>query len=343
MVRTIVRASVVPKPDIEAVNRVIDGLAGKYFQVSGGAEPSYYVMLRGLLASRWGVNALEVIDRMLALLRTLKTDDPSLFRYSWGTLRKANGWPRKMLSLVYISITQAKLGNGLFTTEGDSWWSTPPDLDEMIDGKTTLDYVRGLATTQVPPSTTPVSREAGKAMTPGDDDTAKKAADAIVARVGQLLEPDAVPAVRLQHVFERLTLHPVIRSASEKLFGGGHFREAALNAGIALIDYVKEKSGRKDLDGVSLMTTVFSVDNPTLTFSKRKHQSEKNEQLGHMYLFAGAVLAVRNPRAHGLQPDSPEESLDAISFFSFLAKRLDRATKRTPRRRGRAKKVGAGG
>ena len=46
-----------------------------------------------------------------------------------------------------------------------------------------------------------------------------------------------------------------------------------------------------------------------------------------MFLYAGAMLAFRNPRAHGLIKDDPEEALEIISFLSFLAKALNRAKK----------------
>ena len=46
---------------------------------------------------------------------------------------------------------------------------------------------------------------------------------------------------------------------------------------------------------------------------------------GMMYLYAGVMLAFRNPRAHGLINDDAEEALDIISFVSFLAKALDGA------------------
>src|SRR5260370_1041140 len=49
---------------------------------------------------------------------------------------------------------------------------------------------------------------------------------------------------------------------------------------------------------------------------------------GLMHLFMGAVLALRNPRAHALFDDSPEMALDYIAFLSMLAKRLDTTTRR---------------
>jgi hypothetical protein len=48
-----------------------------------------------------------------------------------------------------------------------------------------------------------------------------------------------------------------------------------------------------------------------------------------MQLFSGAVTGLRNPRAHKLIQDDPEEALEFVAFISLLAKLLDRATKVT--------------
>jgi hypothetical protein len=44
-----------------------------------------------------------------------------------------------------------------------------------------------------------------------------------------------------------------------------------------------------------------------------------------MFLYAGAMLALRNPRAHELIQDDPKQALEYIGFLSLLAKLLDRA------------------
>jgi uncharacterized protein (TIGR02391 family) len=88
---------------------------------------------------------------------------------------------------------------------------------------------------------------------------------------------------------------------------------------------VKEKSRRHDLDGASLMRTVFSANSPLLCFNDLSDQTDKDEQEGMMHLFEGAVLALRNPRAHVLFDESPELALDYIGLLSLLAKRLDGA------------------
>ena len=102
---------------------------------------------------------------------------------------------------------------------------------------------------------------------------------------------------------------------------------AVLNAGIALVAYVREKSG-SSLDGSAFMTTVFSANSPILAFNDLKDQPDRDEQQGLMHLFTGAVQALRNPRAHALDPDTPDFAIEAIALLSFLAKQVDRSTRR---------------
>jgi uncharacterized protein (TIGR02391 family) len=125
--------------------------------------------------------------------------------------------------------------------------------------------------------------------------------------------------------FEGLDLHPRIAGVCAELYRDGHYRNAVADASVALVNLVKEKSRRHDLDGAGLMTTVFSKNQPILAFNDRRDRTEEDEQEGMMHLFLGAVLALRNPRVHNLFDDSPEMALEYIALISLLAKRVDQA------------------
>jgi uncharacterized protein (TIGR02391 family) len=140
-------------------------------------------------------------------------------------------------------------------------------------------------------------------------------------RVELIARPEPQPRV----AFENLKLHPAIASACSDTYKSGHYRESVLNASIALVDYVKRISGQNTLDGSVLMSSVFSAHKPLMAFNGISNKTERDEQEGFMHLFMGAVLALRNPRAHALFDDSPEMALDYIAFMSMLAKRLDDA------------------
>jgi len=133
------------------------------------------------------------------------------------------------------------------------------------------------------------------------------------------------PDPRAGRAFEQLDLHPEIARGASALFQGGRYTEAIEAACKALDGLVKLRSGRNDLDGAPLMQQVFSVSNPILAFSKLEDDSDRSEQQGMMNLFAGAMLAFRNPRAHKFIEDHPEAAVKYIQFISMLAGRLDGA------------------
>ena len=46
---------------------------------------------------------------------------------------------------------------------------------------------------------------------------------------------------------------------------------------------------------------------PVLRFNDSADESDRNEQLGFMKMLSGAVAGLRNPRAHRLINDDPDE------------------------------------
>jgi uncharacterized protein (TIGR02391 family) len=136
------------------------------------------------------------------------------------------------------------------------------------------------------------------------------------------------PAGRAKRAFGDLDLHPEIERASAQLFHDGHYANAVEDACKALDLLVKLRSMRTDPSGTELMQLVFSPNAPILKFNDQQNESEKSEQRGMMFLFSGAMLALRNPRAHGITNDHPERAVEYLSFLSMLARSLDR-TQRT--------------
>jgi uncharacterized protein (TIGR02391 family) len=121
-------------------------------------------------------------------------------------------------------------------------------------------------------------------------------------------------------------MHTEIVATSEKLFINEHFQEAIFNAFKRLEILVKKKANLNNLTGHPLMQKAFSANNPILKFNSLQSQTEKDEQQGMMELFAGAMLGIRNPKAHDdvIQKD-PVKTLEYLAFASLLCKRLDEA------------------
>ena len=89
---------------------------------------------------------------------------------------------------------------------------------------------------------------------------------------------------------------------SGHLFRDGHYKQAALEAYIRVIDDVKQRSGL-NLDGDNLMNQAFSFDatrTPVLQFNPMSSDAERDEQKGFMFMFKGMVLH-RNFKAHSNQ------------------------------------------
>lgn len=127
--------------------------------------------------------------------------------------------------------------------------------------------------------------------------------------------------------FDRLNLHPRIRDVSRDRFLDGYPWDAVFAAAKALVNYVKERSGC-DLDGAPLMTTVFSAKDPILAFNDLTDQTDRDEQLGMMHLFEGAVLAIRNPGGHSFPEGTEQRAIEYISLLSLLAYRVQEAKRR---------------
>jgi uncharacterized protein (TIGR02391 family) len=128
--------------------------------------------------------------------------------------------------------------------------------------------------------------------------------------------------------FDRLNLHPRIREVSRDLFMDGHPWEAVFAGAKALINYIKERSGRDDLDGAPLVRAVFSKNGPVLAFNDLANQTDLDEQEGMMHLFEGIVLAIRNPGGHSF-PEGPEQrAIEYISLISLLAYRVQESKRR---------------
>ena len=130
------------------------------------------------------------------------------------------------------------------------------------------------------------------------------------------------PGAGAIRAYEGLELQNDIARRATPLFKNGHYAHAVEDAVKALRDLVRLRSG-SDEDGDSLMTSVFGGKDPILRFNDLATESDQSEQKGFMFLFAGAVAGLRNPRAHDFIRDDPERALEFIAFVSLLAKLLD--------------------
>lgn len=127
------------------------------------------------------------------------------------------------------------------------------------------------------------------------------------------------------HPFEARNIHSDLPAQVRKLFDDGHYAQATLEAFKFVDEEVQRISANSDF-GTSLMMKVFGGAKPALALNPGMTTSEKNEQEGFKFLFAGAMQGVRNPRSHSTAiADDPDACLDHLSLASMLLRRLDEA------------------
>jgi uncharacterized protein (TIGR02391 family) len=66
------------------------------------------------------------------------------------------------------------------------------------------------------------------------------------------------------------------------------------------------------------MRTAFSLNNPVIVFDDLSTDTGKNIQQGYMEIFAGAMIGIRNPKAHG----NIEITENRAKHFIYLASLL---------------------
>ena len=107
------------------------------------------------------------------------------------------------------------------------------------------------------------------------------------------------------------------------LFADGHYSVAVEKAFVYVENLVKQQSGLSGKHGSSLMKTVFSVHNPMIRLNAGVTDSDRDEQLGYMEMFAGVMTGIRNPRAHSHNwVDEPETALELLVVANLLARTI---------------------
>lgn len=125
------------------------------------------------------------------------------------------------------------------------------------------------------------------------------------------------------HPFEERNIHPAIHKISKKLFDDGHYSHATFDA-FKYVDKQVQKISKIKKSGVQLMMQAFSETSPVIKLTDLSNESEKDEQQGYKFLFAGSIFAIRNPRGHEVTiQETPDQCLDHISLASMLLRRLN--------------------
>lgn len=128
-------------------------------------------------------------------------------------------------------------------------------------------------------------------------------------------------------LYDQMKFHPRIAKASRSQFRSRHYTDAIFNAFRCIEVLAKDKSGLRGR-GADLMHRIFNENNPIIKLNKMQQDFEIDEQVGFRFIYAGAMMGIRNPKAHAeVQQKDPYRALEYLSLASLLAKRLEEGEK----------------
>lgn len=124
------------------------------------------------------------------------------------------------------------------------------------------------------------------------------------------------------------SLHPEVQRISAQPFVNGDYNRAVLNACMNLNEHIRKKLGIvRDAngnleDGVALMNSVFSRNNPRLQLT-----DDPEVQDGYRFMFAGVIKCLRNPHAHFLLDQfAKDNAYELLCTLSAMHRLVDFAT-----------------
>jgi len=114
-------------------------------------------------------------------------------------------------------------------------------------------------------------------------------------------------------------LHPSIVPEARKRFRARFYAEAVLAALKVVTLQIKSRTGL-NLDGAPLMTRAFSPTQPHLIFAPGDTETGR-----YLQIFAGTMMAVRNPKAHDFVEIDATRCIHFLFLASLLAYKLEEA------------------
>lgn len=146
-----------------------------------------------------------------------------------------------------------------------------------------------------------------------------------VVRRAHLHSDEEVRLSAAPHPFDERNIHSKLPAIVSDLFDDGYFAQSTFEA-FKFVDHQVARIAKNHETGVKLMMQSLGGDYPQVQLSPMGTTSEKDEQKGFQFIFAGSILAIRNPRGHTHSiSDSLEDCLDHLGLASLLLRRLEQA------------------
>ena len=121
-------------------------------------------------------------------------------------------------------------------------------------------------------------------------------------------------------------VHPRVAAFARPRFEAGFFGDAVEASFKEVNDaakrIVRDVDGR-ELDGATLMHTAFSPNGPLIRLTALATETDRNIQQGYMQIMAGAMIGIRNPKAHDNLNPGASRALHLICLASLLMHKID--------------------
>lgn len=144
----------------------------------------------------------------------------------------------------------------------------------------------------------------------------------IVMLLGQArMGLDAKPSDKTEIQDFWIDMHPAVVTTSRSRYESEHYADAVEAALKELNHQIKQhvlSKGGDEKDGAKLMRYAFSMSSPIIKLERLQTESERNIQQGYMDLFAGAMIGIRNPKAHSNITLSAKRSRHMLHLASLL-------------------------
>jgi uncharacterized protein (TIGR02391 family) len=129
-------------------------------------------------------------------------------------------------------------------------------------------------------------------------------------------------------LLDTLVTDALLRQATRRLFRDGYYAQAVTEAYKVVNNTVKTNAKTPEKDGTPMMMAVFDRAKPILRINAGKTQSDRDEQEGYKFIFAGAMMGIRNPRSHLHDlNDEAAVALEMIVMANHLLRTVGRAVR----------------
>lgn len=153
--------------------------------------------------------------------------------------------------------------------------------------------------------------------------------DACDQMIGSLEDMAARAEAELPPTADVAQMHAAVWGQAARLWRDGHYRQAVSAAADGVVQLVKSRTGRTDIEDTPLWQQVFSKDDPERGKPRLRWPGDQADKSvismnnGLRQFAPGAQMTIRNPATHGPGEMTRQEAVERLAVLSLLARWVD--------------------